>query len=206
MDSETLMTSEAETTTDASPESTAEQSVEQQAADGGQEQESTGQSAEPEESSTPEGAPETYEFQAPEGQEFDESMIGAFSEVAKESNLTQDAAQKILDTMGKAMQERSQATRESWADDTRADKEFGGAGLDANLATAKKALDAFGTPELRDLLNTTGLGNHPEIIRAFYRAGKQISEATHVGGKGTTGPKVPQTLDDYADALYPSSH
>ena len=36
----------------------------------------------------PEGAPEKYEFQAGEGRQFDDEVIGAFSEVAKELNLS----------------------------------------------------------------------------------------------------------------------
>ncbi len=41
-------------------------------------------------------APEKYEFKAPEGREFDSEVVKNFSEVARELNLTQDAAQKIL--------------------------------------------------------------------------------------------------------------
>jgi len=47
---------------------------------------------------------------------------------------------------------------------------------------ARKALETFGTPELRDVLNMTGMGNHPEVIRAFYKAGKAISEDRFVQG------------------------
>ena len=77
--------------------------------------------------------------------------------------------------------------RASWSESSRTDKEFGGDKLNENLAVAQKAMNAFGTPELRAVLNKTGLGNHPELIRAFVRAGKAISEDTFVpGGKTTT--------------------
>jgi hypothetical protein len=60
--------------------------------------------------------------------------------------------------------------------------------LPENLAAAKMALDTFGTPELRTLLIETGLGDHPEMIRAFVRAGKAISEDTlAMGGKKPAG-------------------
>ena len=57
----------------------------------------------------------------------------------------------------------------------------------------------FGTPELRDVLNMTGLGNHPEIIRAFYRAGKAISEDAFVSGS-------PRRADDMdaAKRMFPT--
>ena len=62
------------------------------------------------------------------------------------------------------------------------DKEIGGEKFTENLALARKALESFGTPELQDVLNMTGLGNHPEVIRAFYKAGKAISEDRFIPG------------------------
>lgn len=150
------------------------------------------------------GAPEKYEFVAPEGLKFDEAVVGAFSEVAKELNLPQDAAQKVLDKMAPVMAARQaeqlDAARTEWAGSSKADKEFGGDKLEENLGIAKKARDAFATPELRTLLDETGLGNHPEVIRFFYRAGKAISEDKVVGGKAT-----PASASD-ARSLYPNSN
>lgn len=152
----------------------------------------------------PEGAPEKYEFEAPEGAEFDGEVIGKFSEVAKELNLTQDAAQKILSSVAPVIQARQaeaiQEARSAWLSDAKADKEFGGDKLVENLSVAKKALDAFGTPELRSLLDETGLGNHPELIRVLYRAGKAISEDRFVPAQGSGGPSGSK---DFAKSLYP---
>ena len=148
--------------------------------------------------------PEKYEFKAPEGREFDQAVLEQFSEVAKELKLTQDGAQKVLDKLGNAFAEKQtntlEAAKTEWVKSATADKEFGGDKLNENLATAKKALETFGTPELRALLNESGLGNHPEIIRAFYRAGKQISEDRFVpGGIGGFGG-----ARDPAKSLYPN--
>lgn len=156
----------------------------------------------------PQGAPDKYEFKAPEGAAaFDDHVIEQFSEVARELNLPQDAAQKVLDKMGPAIQARQaetiQAARTMWADSAKTDKEFGGEKLTENLAVAKKALDQFGSPELRTLLNESGLGNHPEMIRVLYRAGKAISEDRFVGS-GRGGKTAPTSQNDFAKALYPS--
>lgn len=133
------------------------------------------------------GAPEQYEFKAPEGMSFDAAVIGAFSEVAKELNLPQDAAQKVLDKMAPVMAARQaeqlQVARGEWANLSKADKEFGGDKLEENLALVKKARDQFASPELRAMLDETGLGNHPEVVRFFYRAGKAISGDSFVGGR-----------------------
>lgn len=149
-------------------------------------------------------APEKYEFKLPDGIQLDDKGIGAFSEVAKELNLTQDAAQKVLDKMGPVIAGRhaevlTQA-KAQWVEAAQADKEYGGEKLAENLAVAKKALDTFGSPELRTLLNESGLGNHPELIRAFFRAGKAISEDKFVPATGGS----PKGAKDAANALYPN--
>lgn len=155
------------------------------------------------------GAPEKYEFKAPEGREYDAEVINNFSEVAKELNLSQDAAQKLLDKMAPIVEQRQiqqiEQVRTQWADASKNDKEFGGEKLQENLAVAKKALDQFGTPELRTLLNESGLGNHPDVIRFMFRAGKAISEDRYVGGDvGKGGKSQPKGFNDLAAALYES--
>ena len=153
------------------------------------------------------GAPEKYEFKAPEGKNFDNEVITTYSQVARELNLSQASAQKMLDTLGPKLAERQMAQidtiRQGWVDSSRIDKEFGGESLDKNMSVAKKALDTFGTPELRTVLNQSGLGNHPEVIRFFYRAGKSISEDGYVGPSSGSGSKgQPQDFASQASMLY----
>lgn len=153
------------------------------------------------------GAPEQYEFQAPEGKKFDSEIIGNFSDVAKELNLSQKAAQKLVETMGPKIAERQlaqvEAIRSEWTQASQVDKEFGGDNLNANLAIAKKALDSFGTPQLRSLLQESGLGNNPEVIRFMYRAGKSISEDTFVPSSAGAGKKSsPSDFNSKAAQLY----
>jgi hypothetical protein len=151
-------------------------------------------------------APEAYEFKAPEGRVFDSEVMASYSQVAKELNLSQESAQRLLDAVGPKMAERQmamiEATRNGWADSSKSDREFGGEKLSENLGVAKKALDAFGTTELRTLLNETGLGNHPELIRFMFRAGKAISEDRMVTGAATQAKAGPRSFADLAEALY----
>lgn len=149
--------------------------------------------------------PEKYEFKSPaEGKELDAGVMGSLGEVAKELGLSQENAQKIVDKMAPVLEGRQQEAltqaRQQWAEQAKADKEFGGDKLPENLALAKKALDTFGTPELNTLLRDSGLGNHPEIIRAFVKAGKAISQdtiATKDGGSQNATDK------SAVDILYP---
>lgn len=138
----------------------------------------------------PEGAPEKYEFTAAEGVDLDTEALKDFEPVARDLNLTNEQAQKLVDAYPKILagvQQRQaeawQAQTEEWAATVKADKEIGGDKLTANLGVAQRALDTFGTPELKEYLNGTGLGNHPELVKAFIKVGKAMSEDGMVTGK-----------------------
>jgi hypothetical protein len=131
-------------------------------------------------------APESYDFKLPDGIELDADAVTEFSAIAKEMKLDQASAQKLADVAANMVQRQAEqhaATVQGWVDQVKADKEIGGDKMPEHLAIAQKALDTFGSPELREILNSTGLGNNPEVIRAFYRAGKAISEDTFVPGR-----------------------
>ncbi|OFC63282.1 peptidase [Candidatus Erwinia dacicola] len=136
-----------------------------------------------------EGAPEKYEFTAGEGVELDAEALKDFEPVARELNLTNEQAQKLVDAYPKILagvQQRQaeawQKQTEGWAETVKADKEIGGDKLTANLSAAQRALDQFGTPELKEYLNATGLGNHPDLVKTFVKIGKAMSEDGMVDG------------------------
>ena len=164
--------------------------------------------AKTEENKTEEQAPAEYEeFKAPEGVELDKEAIGEFKDIAKELKLSQADAQRLVDIGPKMLQKWQNQQAETvsteiakWTQESTKDSEFGGSKLSENLSVAKKALDTFGTPELKAWLDSTGQGNHPEIIRLLYRAGKHISEDQHISGK-----RVGATTHD-ARAMYPNSN
>ena len=165
----------------------------------------------PAEQAEPEGAPETYEdFELPEGVSMDSKTADIFKSAAKDLGLSQEKANKFASQMLPAIRahqaEVLTQARTEWADSARGDKEFGGDRLEANVAISAKALQQFGTPELSKFLADTGLGNHPEFIRAFYRAGKAISEDRVVtGGDGLKAPVSGPTSDaQKAAILYPN--
>jgi len=221
--SETLMTEANQTNegdTQQAVDATTEQSTEattgteQQAESVQDQQDSDESSAESEtsESETPEGAPDKYEFNskvadAPE--ELDPEVLTAFGEVAKDLDLPQEAAQKVLDKVAPVIQAKQakavEQARADWANESQSDEEFGGENLASNLEIAKSSLNEFGTDALKSLLSESGLGNHPEIIRFMYRAGKAISEDGYVGnsqGANAKGSNVPKDFNGIANALY----
>ena len=198
-------------TTEQSTEATTE--TEQQAESVQDQQDSDESSAESEtsESEKPEGAPEKYEFNAKVADapdELDPEVLTAFGEVAKDLDLPQEAAQKVLDKVAPVIQAKQakvvEQARADWATESQSDEEFGGENLEANLEIAKSSLNAFGTDAFKTLLSESGLGNHPEVIRFMYRAGKAISEDGYVGNSQGANAKggIPKDFNGIADALY----
>ncbi|EPQ9958205.1 peptidase [Enterobacter hormaechei] len=152
----------------------------------------------------PEGAPEKYEFKAGEGVELDTEALKDFEPVARELNLTNEQAQKLVDAYPKILagvQQRQaeawQKQTEGWAETVKADKEIGGDKLTANLSAAQRALEQFGDPELKEYLDSTGLGNHPALVKAFIKVGKAMSEDKVVTGGHESGGS------DLISAFYP---
>ena len=143
------------------------------------------------------GAPEEYEFTPPDGIEIDPDKLEAFGEYAHSLGLSQDQFQKLIEydiersaSAQKSMAEAYGERISSWADATRVDKELGGEKLNENLGLAKKAMEKYASPALAKLIDSPsaknpdglGLGNHPEVIRLFYRVGKAISESELITG------------------------
>jgi len=156
-----------------------------------------------------EGAPESYaDFTMPEGVEVDAAAMELFQPLAKELGLSQDQAQKLIDIQanmmaeaGKAMQADLEAKVDSWVTAAENDREIGGTStdFDAKIATANKAVQQFGTKGLLELFDATGVGNHPEVIRVFYRIGKLMENDKVMLGSATV-PSQPKTA---AEVLFP---
>ena len=148
-------------------------------------------------------APEEYgTFELPDNFDMNEETLGEYHTFAKENNLTQEQAQRGVDMVAQMKQaEMTQwvEQQKSWVDDAKKDAEFGGDKFEQNIAVAVKARDSFGTSEFNEMLDTSGLGNHPEMIRFLNRVGKAISEdSVVVGGTSTTGNQTRESV------LYPS--
>jgi len=217
--SETLMTEANQTnegdtqqTVDATTEATTETEQQAETVQDQQDSDESAVESETSEKEVPEGAPDKYEFNAQVADapdELDPEVLTAFGEVAKELDLPQEAAQKVLDKVAPVIQARQakavEEVKQEWFNDSQSDKEFGGENLNSNLEIAKSSLKAFGTDALKSLLQESGLGNHPEVIRFMYRAGKAISEDGYVGNsEGAMGKSsgIPKDFNGIANALY----
>lgn len=141
------------------------------------------------------GAPEKYELTAPEGFQLEPDTTAQFETVARELNLSNEQANKLIPLGAQLAQKLAAQQQEGharqvaqWLEDSKADKEIGGDKFDASVQVALKARDKFATPELKTLMDQTGIGNHPEIVRLFHRIGTAIADDTFVqapSGGGT---------------------
>lgn len=136
---------------------------------------------------------EYQNFKLPEGISLNEQLIGEFKNVAKGLNLSQEQAQKLIDLQTKGMIEAKQAQdaayaeiKKEWRDEVT--KELG-ANFKAEMFKANKALDTFGTPELREEMEAAGLLDNPQVLRFLRNVGGAISEDTHAGGEKKPGPR-----------------
>lgn len=160
-------------------------------------------------------APETYaDFVAPEGVVLDPEMLAEFAPMAKELNLSQEKAQKLVDLGSKMIQKQMdgifaahEQRKEALLVAAKADPEIGEDVKlwnpdDPESASKSIALRAFNsiaatTPAIKAMVDETGIGNHPEFIRVFYRIGKNMREDTFVnpgGGDGSADKGVAKTL------------
>lgn len=167
------------------------------------------ETAKPAEEKAPPAAEAIYKIEQPEGSQINDKVLSAYESAAKELGLPNDAAQNLINRITPLMKATAdaevQAVKAAWVESSQADPEFGGEKLKSNLVVARKALDSFGSPAFKELLDSSGLGSHPEMIRLLWKAGKAISEDSFVGGQGGSAkasPSGPRTFADLAEALY----
>lgn len=145
------------------------------------------------------GAVEAYEIVTPEGFEVDADIKTEFETTAKEIGLSQKGVEKLVGIQTKLQEKQAERTAEmvkGWAEDVKRDKELGGKDFDAKAAIGRQFLADFGNEQVSVLLDRTGLGNHPEVVRMFYRAGVATGEARAEKGSGGGDKR------DHAEILY----
>ncbi len=139
--------------------------------------------------------PDPYaDFHLPRHTGIDTEVDGQFKTLAKDLGLKPEGARRLVDFYSSA----NQRLHDGWRNQTANDRELGGYNLTRNVATAGKAIDKFGSPELRKALDATGAGNHPEIVRFFVRVGKALAE------DGLVRPTHGRVSKSYAETFYPN--
>lgn len=130
------------------------------------------------------GIPENYDLASiiPEGMELDQTRMESFTELAKESGLSQEKASKLAAYGIQLMQESAGAVQQQFVERVNAWGEQAKTELGAEYnntvqlaATGVEVLERQ-IPELRAMLNETGAGNHPVMVKAMAAIGKLVAE------------------------------
>jgi len=87
-------------------------------------------------------------------------------------------------------------------------KEEWGQAYDRKLQEARNALQAYAEPEFVEMLNSTGLGDSPHMIKAFAKIGENLSEDVAKNlGEGAQGGMTPaEAIQQIADIRGNSNH
>ena len=152
----------------------------------------------------PQAAPEKYtDFTLPDGSVLDKGIQEKISPLFKEMGISQENGQKLVAFQAEqakaqydaAVSERNQELAK-WREEN---KTFLGAESEKLISVAAKALDRFGSPELRSFLNQTGLGDNPHLVKFVVAIGKAIIE-----DQPPTGEKSGSGTDNILATRYPS--
>lgn len=123
-----------------------------------------------------------YDLKLPADSKLKANDLEKIASIAKERGFTQEQAQTLVDQKHEALSEYvldqqkqlEQQSRVQWVSDAKSDPEIGGEGFNKNTEIAKRVVQRFGTDSFKKALDTTGLGNHPELLRVFTRIGKAM--------------------------------
>lgn len=143
-------------------------------------------------------------FKDPEN--IDQDLLKEATEVFGESKLSVEQAQKLIQLQEKFLEKthaRYHEQVDGWIKEGKKDPEFGGKDYEKNMAAVNKAFTTYGSESLGKFLDDYRFGDHPEVIRMFYRIGQTLTEDSKAGaGIGKKPSSDGKTL---AERMYPNS-
>lgn len=165
----------------------------------------------------PEGAPDKYtDFKLPEGLKLEPKILEEATAVFKGLNLSQEAAQSLVDFHAKQLQSVTEAPfkavtdlKTNWESSLKStygkDIEPGG----KVITSISRMIDTF-PPTIasgfREAMDLTLAGSNPAFVAAFYELSQRLSEGKTVKGNGPSpaGQKSPDAAPkSVAQAMYP---
>lgn len=161
-----------------------------------------------------EGAPETYELSLTDDDgnaiELDAELVAEADPILRELNLSNEQANKLVGLAPKMMAKGQMSAieqlndagakqKQEWLKEGKAAEDIGGANWEESIKAAAVGLDAMGFKEgtpFRKLMNETGLGNHPDMIRTFKTLGEVAGEDGTFARSSATSETQPAGWDD----------
>ena len=139
--------------------------------------------------------------------EDDEGILDNYKQFSHENGLNQEQAENILglynDIQEEEFNDHEQSIKDLEVQTTIDLQREWGRNFDGNMDYAKRAYAQFASPELSEVLDGTGLGNHPEMIRAFSKIGQMLGEESLAVGTGLgRTQQSPQAAQEEIQGLY----
>ena len=157
------------------------------------------------------GRPENadgYSIDRPENLPGDPEAEQAFLEKMHEIGLNNKQASELINWMHSGNQnvsEEMQATQDHALSELKS--EWGQA-FDKKLGDARNALQVYGDEAMVNMLNTTGLGDSPAMIKTFAKIGETLTEdaALNLGGSTRSGSTPAEARTQINEILGNASH
>lgn len=138
--------------------------------------------------------PEKYDLKLDDGAVLDSAYLEQFSQFAKEKKFTQEQAQEFLSRENALLsgfvqkqQQEFEAMQKAWVDEVKKDSEIGGEKFNESVELAHRALKQFGSEKFLNELESTGYGNHPELVRVFAKIGQLLKDDKMVSPNSNNG-------------------
>lgn len=147
-------------------------------------------------------APEAYDINYGQPGGVDPYLDRQFRSFAHENGISGELAQKLVDfnnQLESSRMQEQQLQAEAWEKQTRELPGWQGRNYRQNMGVANRALQAFASPALAEMIRSSGYSCHPEVVKTFYNVGKRLSEDSYVDSNMNTPRK--KTI---GEILYPN--
>lgn len=152
------------------------------------------------------GKPEEYGLKLPEGlkeEQLDKAKVDVWRKEMHEAGIPKAAAERLLskylsEEFGATQAAITARTKQAEADEM-AVKEAFGVKYDEKVNFARFALREFGDDNLVNLLENTGMGSNPAVVKFFSAIGEKLSDDKARGGNsGGSGSLATPELAQHA--------
>lgn len=128
---------------------------------------------------------ESYKIELPETVKVDEGLLTEFRQAALDAKVEPAAAQKFAELYAKALGTQMEAlvqqhkdNQAAWLAEIDKDPNFQGERRTQSLAVLGMAMKEYGSEEAARILNESGVGNHPAIVKYIYNLANGLYEGT----------------------------
>ena len=135
------------------------------------------------------------------------------TDVFKKAKLSQEQADILLNAyhgditnLGQQFDNELQTAivnqRNTWANQVKADSEIGGQNFANTKLNIGRVMQQFGTPELKNFLNESGLGYNPDFVRFMNKVGTMIGNDTNFINSQGAIPSEQERREEALRKLY----